>query len=186
MKPNTINAHRASNIFEALLPHVLEGVGQLVAHLIAHYPADADITGLCQCFEPSGYVNTVAKDVLGFDDNVAEINPHSEADALVFGGIGIPVDHPALDLYSTADRLHDTAEFHQHAVASVLCDAPTMLLDLRIDQLLEMRLEPLVGALLVLAHQARVARHIGGENGGQPAFDASRGQGGAPGTAWAD
>jgi len=61
-----------------------------------------------------------------------------------------------------------------------------MLLDLRIDQLLEMRLEPLVGALLVLAHQARVARHIGGENGGQPAFDASRGQGGAPGTAWAD
>ena len=34
--------------------------------------------------------------------------------------------------------------------------------------------------LLVRAHQARIARHIGGENGGQPAVDAFRGQSGAP------
>ena len=35
-------------------------------------------------------------------------------------------------------------------------------------------------AFLVRAHQARIARHIGGENGGQPAFDALRSQSGAP------
>ena len=55
-----------------------------------------------------------------------------------------------------------------------------MLFDLGINQIAEMRLEAVVSPLLVLAHQARVACHIGGENGGQPAFDASRGQGGAP------
>jgi hypothetical protein len=36
--------------------------------------------------------------------------------------------------------------------------------------------------LLVRAHQARVAYHIRGENGGQLAFDAFRGQSGAPQT----
>jgi hypothetical protein len=37
-----------------------------------------------------------------------------------------------------------------------------------------------VRSLLVRSHQARVARHIGGKDGGLPAFDASRGQSGAP------
>ena len=49
-----------------------------------------------------------------------------------------------------------------------------------INQIAEMRLEAVVSPLLVLAHQARVACHIGGENGGQPAFDASCGQGEFP------
>jgi hypothetical protein len=58
------------------------------------------------------------------------------------------------------------------AIASVLYGAPAMLLDLRIDQLPKMRPEPSVGAFLSRCHKTRVARHIGGENGGQPAFDA--------------
>src|SRR5271155_2687050 len=41
--------------------------------------------------------------------------------------------------------------------------------DLRIDQLRDMRPEALVRACLVRAHQARVARHIGGEDRGQTA-----------------
>src|SRR5216684_3152883 len=55
-----------------------------------------------------------------------------------------------------------------------------MFLDFRIRQLAPNRLQPRKGALFVRAHQARVARHIGGKNGGQPAFDAFRGQSGAP------
>ena len=43
------------------------------------------------------------------------------------------------------------------------------LLDLRLDQLTEMRLEALVRAVLVHAHQPRVARHIGGEDRGKTA-----------------
>ena len=39
-----------------------------------------------------------------------------------------------------------------------------MLLDLWIDELTEMRLEALVRPLLIRPHQARVSRHIGGED----------------------
>jgi hypothetical protein len=39
-----------------------------------------------------------------------------------------------------------------------------MLLDLRLNQLREMRLEPLMGPLFIRSHQTRIARHIGGED----------------------
>src|SRR6266446_5402440 len=43
-----------------------------------------------------------------------------------------------------------------------------------------MRFEPRKRPFLIGAHKPAVAHHIGGENGGQPAFDAFRGQRGAP------
>jgi len=46
-----------------------------------------------------------------------------------------------------------------------------MLADLRVDELAAMRLKALVGVFLVHAHQPRVARHIGGEDRGETAFD---------------
>ena len=42
-----------------------------------------------------------------------------------------------------------------------------MLANLRIDEFVEMRLETFVCAFFVLAHQARISRHIGGEDRGQ-------------------
>jgi hypothetical protein len=37
------------------------------------------------------------------------------------------------------------------------------------DQLAEVGLEPLMGSLLVLSHEARIARHVGGEDCGKAA-----------------
>ena len=85
------------------------------------------------------------------------------------GASGIAVDHPALNLGGAAHRVDDAGEFRQHAVAGGLDDPAVMLGDLRIDQLAEMRLEPFVRAFLVGAHQARIARHIGGEDRGKTA-----------------
>ena len=55
-----------------------------------------------------------------------------------------------------------------------------MLLDLRIRQLAPKRLQARESPFLIGAHKPRVACHIGGENGGQLAFDAFRGQSGIP------
>jgi len=71
-------------------------------------------------------------------------------------------------------------QVEEEAVACRLDDTAAMFLDFRIGEFASDRLQSNEGALLVHAHQPRVARHISGENGGQPAFDASRGQGGAP------
>jgi hypothetical protein len=61
----------------------------------------------------------------------------------------------------------DTREFRQHAIASILDDAPGMLADLRVDELATMGLEALVSALLVRAYQPRVAGYIAGEDRGE-------------------
>jgi hypothetical protein len=60
--------------------------------------------------------------------------------------------------------------FRQHPIiAGVLDDAALVLLDLRIDRLTEMRLEPFVRPFLVGAHQTRIVGHIGGEDRGETA-----------------
>jgi hypothetical protein len=49
--------------------------------------------------------------------------------------------------------------------------------DLRIDQLPAMRLQAFVRAFLIHPHQARIARHIGGEDRGETAGGGRRGHG---------
>jgi len=83
--------------------------------------------------------------------------------------LGLAVDHPALDLDSAAHGIHDTRKFREHAVAGVFDDPPLMLTDLWVDQFDEMRLEALVRALLIGAHQARIACHVGREDRGEMA-----------------
>jgi len=61
-----------------------------------------------------------------------------------------------------AHRVDNAREFRQHPVAGRLDDAAGVLTDLRVDELAAMRLEALVRAFLIGAHQARVTRHISG------------------------
>jgi hypothetical protein len=68
----------------------------------------------------------------------------------------------------------------ERAIARGLHYPAAMFLDLGIGQLAPECLQPGEGSVFVRAHETRVAGHIGGENGGQPAFDAFRGQSGAP------
>jgi len=69
-----------------------------------------------------------------------------------------------LDLGSAPHGIHNTAKFRQKAVAGVFDNAPAVFGDLWINQLPEMDFEPIVRALLIGAHQARIAGHVGGED----------------------
>jgi hypothetical protein len=61
---------------------------------------------------------------------------------------------------------------HPNVTAATLGDS-------RLDQLAEVRLEPLVCALLIRRHQARIACHVGGEDCGEAA-DRGMCRGGVP------
>jgi len=68
-------------------------------------------------------------------DHVAQIDPNPKPDPAFLGHLGLAVNHPALDLDSATHRVHDTRKFREQAVASMFDCAPTVLFDLRIDQL---------------------------------------------------
>ena len=93
----------------------------------------------------------------------------AKPDLALLGHLRLAVDHSALNLHGAAYCVDHAGELRQETVADVLHGTATVLGDLRLDQLAEMRLQAFVRALLILAHQPRVAGHISGENRGKAA-----------------
>src|SRR6202023_2787646 len=93
---------------------------------------------------------------------------------------GVSLRHLALHFDGATHRVDDAGKLDEQTVSRSLDDATTMFLDFGIRQLAPKRFEPRKGSLLVGTHEPAVTSDIGGENGGQPPFDAFRGQSGAP------
>ncbi len=168
---DAVDPHRPRDVFDLLLALVVEGEIELVAHLVAHDPADADPARLGQGFQARGDVDAVAVDVVVVADDVADIDADAEFDALVGRHIGVALRHFALHLDRAAHRVDDAGELDQHAVAGGFDDAAAMLLELEVDEITPDRLQRRERAFLVDPHQPRIARDIGRQDGRQPAFD---------------
>ena len=67
------------------------------------------------------------------NDHVTEINADAEPDAALFVHVRLTVDHSSLELHGASHRIHHARELGQQAVAGVLYDPATVLLDLRIN-----------------------------------------------------
>jgi hypothetical protein len=58
-------------------------------------------------------VHTVTEDIVILDDHVAEIDANAKPDPSLIGHLWFAVDHPALDLHSTAHGINHAREFRQ-------------------------------------------------------------------------
>jgi len=152
-----------------VLPQILKNKRQAVTNVIMNRIGDEHSAGIGQGLDPRGDVDAVAIEVIALDDYVAEVDADAQLDAVVRREPLIPLGHRLLHLDRAAHRIDDAGKFHQQAVAGGLDDAAVVLGDLRIEELLPQRFEALVRALLVGAHQPRIAGHIGGENCGEAA-----------------
>jgi hypothetical protein len=171
-----IGPHRPRDVLDLLLAQVLERHSELVAHLVAHHPANADPARLRQGLEPCGDIDAVAKYVALVDDDVADIDANAEFDAALRRHIDVALGHVALDFDGAAYRIDDAGELDQQAVARGLDDAAAVLGDLGIDKLAPMRLQPGERLLLLGSHQPAVAGDIGRQNGRQASLDPLAGQ----------
>ena len=161
-----INPHWARDVLDALLPHVLEGAIELVAHLVAHYPADADPAWLGQGFQTRCDIDPVAEDIVVLYNHVAQVDADAEPNPALFGHVEPALGHPALDLHCTAYGIHHARKLCQEPVARVLHDPAAVFGDLGVDQFPEVGLEPFVRPFLVGAHQPRIRNYVGGEDRG--------------------
>jgi hypothetical protein len=146
-----IDPHWPSNVLDALLAQIFEGVGQLVADVVSHCPRNADPARLCEGFDARRDIDAVAEDVAVLDYDVAEIDPDPEPDP-VLGRTGFAIDHRPLQFGGAAHRIDDARELHQHAIAGRLDDAAGMFADLRVDELAAVCLEAFVRSFFIRAH----------------------------------
>ena len=165
-----VNADGARDVLHRLLAEIGKGQRELVADLVVRRARDADAAGLAQRFEAGGDVDAVAENVVAVDDDVADIDADPEHDPLVVRNLRVAPGHLALNIDRAGDRIDDTGEFDQHAVAGGLDDAPAVFGDAGIDDLPAMRLQGGDRADLVGSHQAAVAGHVCGQYRGKPAL----------------
>ena len=158
----------AGDVFELLLAEIPERKVELAGGVLLNARRYADAARFGQSFEARGDVDAVAKDVaVLLDDDVALMDADAEFDAGIGCDREVPLRHLRLDFAGTAQSVAGAGELGQQAVPGGLDDATVMRGDARVYQLGADRLEPPQGGLLVASDLPRVARHIGGENGGQ-------------------
>ena len=158
-----------------MLPGVCENERQLVPDLFAHRARDRDAAWFAKAFKAGRDIDAIAEQVPLLRDHIAKIDPHPKRDALILRHVGVSRDHPALNLDRATHGLYGTDELDQHAIACRLDDAPTMFLDLGIDEFAPMRLEVGEGAFLISPHETAVADDISRHDGSEPAFNPQRG-----------
>jgi hypothetical protein len=122
--------------------------------------------GIRDPFEARGDVHPISEKVVAFDQHVAEVDADAVDDASVFGDGLVALGHHRLNGDRAIHCGDDGWEFDEHGVAHGL-ESPAALR--RRDGL--RRLSPLAHGLsrprLVLAHHARVADDVGGEDRGE-------------------
>ena len=123
------------DVLDFLRPKILEGEAQLVEHLIAHDPADADPARFGQSFQARRDIDAVAKDVVAVNDDVANIDADAKVESLIGGNAFVALGHPALHVDGAAHRIDHAREFQQQAVTGRLDDAAVVFGDLGVDEL---------------------------------------------------
>jgi hypothetical protein len=151
---------------------VHEGKIELAPNLPVRVIGDANATWLRQSLQTRCHIHAVAENVTPIDNDVADIDAHTEFDALLIWHPRIALGHPALDIKGAAHCVHYAAKLGQHPVAGVLDDPATVFGNLGIDKSAQMGLKLDVRALFVLTGQPAVAGYIDGQYGNKSALDA--------------
>src|SRR5262245_47340973 len=169
---DAVHADRTWNVFDDLLPHVLETETEFVAHLIVHNARNHDPSRVSQRLEPCRHVHAITKNITAIDYNITNIDADPKLDTFVNRHVRIAISHTALNIDGTAHRVDDADELHQNPIARCFDDTAPVLRDLRVHQFFAMSFEIVRSALFVDAHKVAVTGNIAGQNRGKSALDA--------------
>ena len=173
------NLNRPSNVLECLRAAVVERGIETVAHILMHAARYANPSRRRDLLQTGSDVDAVAEDVVAVDDDVAEVDADTEGNAPVLSYLSGAVGHRRLHLDRAAHGIDHARELQQQAVARGLDDATAVAGDCRIHDFLTKGFQRCQCAALVPSHQPRVARDVGGHDGGKAAL---LGHSGSPAT----
>ena len=131
---------------------------------------DADPARLRHALETRRDVDAVAEQIVATHNDVAEVDADPKVHAPRLGQVGIAALDLLLDRARAAHRLDRARELGHHTVAGSGEDPPMMPGDQFIDHLAA-RVQRSQRPFLVARHEARIAGHVGREDGRELADD---------------
>ena len=103
--------------------------------MVADWSRDRYPAGRSNALQARRNVDTVAKNILSLNNDVAHVHADAKFDALILRCTGISFSETTLQLGGARHRVHDTGKFHQHSVAGQFDDSSLMLADFGINEI---------------------------------------------------
>jgi hypothetical protein len=138
---------------------------QLVLYLFVNAAGDIDFAGLGYAFKPRGNVDAVAVNIVGFDDDVAEIDSNAILDPMMLRQCRIASHQILLNHDAAADGFDRTIENRNEPVAGGFNQPAVMFYDAGFDEIALDTLDTVVRAFFVDLHQAAVTGDIACHDG---------------------
>jgi hypothetical protein len=163
-----VEPYRPFDILQRLLAEIVERKISLASDLLEGAARKAYTAWLTLVLDPCRNIDSVPEDIVGVDDDIADIDPDAERyrrnESLV------PFGHLALHDHRAGNGVDGAGEFHEHTIARRLDDAPVVIGDSGIDDFAAMRLQRCQRPNFVSAHQPRITGYISRQYGSQPAL----------------
>jgi hypothetical protein len=99
-----VDAHGAVDVLERPLTEIVKGELGLAPYLLEGIGSKIDATRLALILDPCSHVDAVTENVISVDDDVADVDAHTELDPLFLRYRGVAFDHGTLDLNGTPHR----------------------------------------------------------------------------------
>jgi hypothetical protein len=122
MPDHGIGPDREGDVFEVLLAHIGELKTDLASDMIVGGRRDAYAAGFCDALKSRRDVHPIPKNVMRLDNDVTDIDAHTESNAL-FHITDCKVVDAGLELHSGSNRLDRARKLRQEPVPSVLDNA---------------------------------------------------------------
>src|SRR5262249_27738987 len=158
-------------VLEGWLAGVRDIERHRVARVIEDCLGDAYAAWLGERLKPSRNIHAVAKDIIGLDNYVADVDADPKSDAPVLHIVGSKVVDAGLELHSSSNRFDRARKLCQEPVAGVLDNAAAVFGNCRGDSVGHERRQFGMRSLFVIVHEPRVASDVGGQYRRQPALD---------------
>ena len=164
---HAIDANRIGNVLDLAIAERLVSANQLVLDLLVDAAGNVDFASLSYALESRRNIDAVAIDIVGFDDDVAEIDADPIFDPVMLGQRCVAADQVLLDHDAGAHGLDGAIEDGDEAVTRGFDEPAVVLSDGGLDEVALEPLDAVVRPFLIDLHQAAVAGDVACHDGGK-------------------